>query len=187
MLPRRAGSAAGPPRGLRRRAPGVHLAGPGRVQLGAGLVRLAGRRPCPRGPAGLADRRGGRRQDHDDAPAVGPALGPGGELAAGPLGRARRPDRRDTRQPGRAVGIDAGRDQARRGRDPVVDAAGARRPGRSGWPAATRGTSSRAEDAPKFAAVRGDHTRIAVGGQPDGWLDYRQAPLSPAIFTPDSG
>ncbi len=46
---------------------------------------------------------------------------------------------------------------------------------------------ARAEDAPKFAAVRGDHTRIAVGGQPDGWLDYCQAPLSPAIFTPDGG
>ena len=46
---------------------------------------------------------------------------------------------------------------------------------------------TRAEDAPKFAAVRGDYTRIAVGDQPDGWLDYRQASLSPAIFTPDGG
>jgi acetyl-CoA synthetase len=46
---------------------------------------------------------------------------------------------------------------------------------------------ARAEDAPKFAAVRGDYTRIAVGDQPDGWLDYRQASLSPAIFTPDGG
>ena len=31
------------------------------------------------------------------------------------------------------------------------------------------------------------HTRIAVGGQPDGWLGYRQAPPSPEIFTPDGG
>jgi acetyl-CoA synthetase len=30
----------------------------------------------------------------------------------------------------------------------------------------------RAEDAPKFADVPGDYTRIAVGGAPQGWLDY---------------
>ncbi|TDP91953.1 AMP-binding protein [Labedaea rhizosphaerae] len=30
----------------------------------------------------------------------------------------------------------------------------------------------RAEDAPKFADVPGDYTRIAVGGAPEGWLDY---------------
>ena len=49
-------------------------------------------------------------------------------------------------------------------------------------------TSSRAprtrRNSPPSAVT---HTRIAVGGQPDGWLDYRQAPLSPAIFTPDGG
>ena len=44
---------------------------------------------------------------------------------------------------------------------------------------------ARAEDAPKFAAVRGGYTRIAVGGHLEGWLDYRQAGQSPATFTPD--
>jgi acetyl-CoA synthetase len=40
-------------------------------------------------------------------------------------------------------------------------------------------------DAGKFEGVEGDYTRIAVGGAPQGWLDYADAASSPAAFTPD--
>ncbi|HEY0806610.1 MAG TPA: AMP-binding protein, partial [Pseudonocardiaceae bacterium] len=44
---------------------------------------------------------------------------------------------------------------------------------------------ARAADAPKFADVAGDYTRIAVGEPVAGWHDYRAADFSPADFTPD--
>jgi acetyl-CoA synthetase len=44
---------------------------------------------------------------------------------------------------------------------------------------------ARAADAPKFADVAGDYTRIAVGPAVDGWHDYRAADTAPADFTPD--
>ena len=37
----------------------------------------------------------------------------------------------------------------------------------------------------KFDDVPGDYTRIAVGGAPQGWLDYDAADAAPADFTPD--
>jgi acetyl-CoA synthetase len=36
-----------------------------------------------------------------------------------------------------------------------------------------------------FGDVAGDYTRIAVGGAPQGWLDYGAADAAPADFTPD--
>jgi acetyl-CoA synthetase len=36
-----------------------------------------------------------------------------------------------------------------------------------------------------FADVPGDYTRIAVGGAPEGWLDYAETAAAPAAFTPD--
>jgi acetyl-CoA synthetase len=44
---------------------------------------------------------------------------------------------------------------------------------------------ARADDAPKFASVAGDYTRIAVGEPVDGWHDYRDADDHPSDFTPD--
>ncbi len=143
------------------------------------MVRRAGRRPSPGGSAGLADRRGGRcrggrrrggrrrggrRRYHGDVPAAGPAIGPGGELAARPRGRVRRPDRRDARQPGRVVGVDAGGDQARRGGDSLIDAAGARRPGRQGgpWPRAARHRASR----PRYGASRRRRPAAGTSSRP---------------------
>ncbi|MBK8909120.1 MAG: AMP-binding protein [Rhodospirillales bacterium] len=37
----------------------------------------------------------------------------------------------------------------------------------------------------KFGDIPGDYTRIAVGGAPDGWVDYATAYESPASFEPD--
>ena len=37
----------------------------------------------------------------------------------------------------------------------------------------------------KFATLPGGYTRIAVGGQADGWLDYAAASDAPADFAPD--
>ena len=42
-----------------------------------------------------------------------------------------------------------------------------------------------AADAAKFDAVPGDYTRIAVGGQVAGWLDYADADAASADFAPD--
>src|SRR5690348_17958902 len=42
-----------------------------------------------------------------------------------------------------------------------------------------------AADAAKFEAVPGDYTRIAVGGEAAGWLDYAEADAAPADFAPD--
>jgi acetyl-CoA synthetase len=42
-----------------------------------------------------------------------------------------------------------------------------------------------AADAGKFAQVRGDYTRIAVGAPVDGWLDYAEAYGADAGFAPD--
>src|SRR4051794_24784109 len=36
-----------------------------------------------------------------------------------------------------------------------------------------------------FAELPGDYTRIAVGGAPEGWLDYAETETSAAAFTPD--
>ena len=44
---------------------------------------------------------------------------------------------------------------------------------------------ARAVDAPKFADVAGDYTRIAVGEPVAGWQDYASGFASPADFTPD--
>ena len=44
---------------------------------------------------------------------------------------------------------------------------------------------ARAADAPKFATVAGDYTRIAVGPPVEGWLSYADADGAPAEFTPD--
>ncbi len=44
---------------------------------------------------------------------------------------------------------------------------------------------ARAADAPKFANVAGDYTRIAVGEPTPGWQDYRSAYDQAADFTPD--
>jgi acetyl-CoA synthetase len=43
----------------------------------------------------------------------------------------------------------------------------------------------RAVDAPKFAKVGGDYTRVAVGEPVEGWRNYADAYASPAEFTPD--
>ncbi|WP_440899723.1 AMP-binding protein [Actinosynnema sp.] len=43
-----------------------------------------------------------------------------------------------------------------------------------------------AEDAPKFAEVPGDYTRIAVGAPVDGWLDFADSERADAAFTPDA-
>jgi acetyl-CoA synthetase len=43
----------------------------------------------------------------------------------------------------------------------------------------------RAVDAPKFADVPGDYTRIAVGGPIEGWEDYADADRSPVEFVPE--
>jgi acetyl-CoA synthetase len=43
----------------------------------------------------------------------------------------------------------------------------------------------RAEDAPKFADVPGDYTRIAVGEPVDGWLSFADSGAEAADFTPD--
>ena len=40
-------------------------------------------------------------------------------------------------------------------------------------------------DAPKFADVAGDYTRIAVGEPVDGWLHFADSESAPADFTPD--
>ncbi|HEY3764356.1 MAG TPA: AMP-binding protein [Gaiellales bacterium] len=42
-----------------------------------------------------------------------------------------------------------------------------------------------AADAPKFASVPGDYTRIAVGGTVPGWLDYADADGASAAFEPE--
>jgi acetyl-CoA synthetase len=44
----------------------------------------------------------------------------------------------------------------------------------------------RAEDAPKFANVPGDYTRIAVGERVGGWLDYSETKRAEATFRPDA-
>ncbi|HEV2779314.1 MAG TPA: AMP-binding protein [Actinophytocola sp.] len=44
---------------------------------------------------------------------------------------------------------------------------------------------ARAVDAPKFADVPGDYTRIAVGGPIEGWLDYADADQLSVDFVPD--
>lgn len=41
-------------------------------------------------------------------------------------------------------------------------------------------------DAPKFAEVPGDYTRIAVGAPVDGWLDFADSERADAAFTPDA-
>ncbi|HWD02391.1 MAG TPA: AMP-binding protein [Amycolatopsis sp.] len=43
----------------------------------------------------------------------------------------------------------------------------------------------RDEDAPKFADVHGDYTRIAVGAAVEGWHSFTTAYAEPAEFTPD--
>ena len=43
----------------------------------------------------------------------------------------------------------------------------------------------RSGDAPKFDAVPGDYTRIAVGGADAGWLRYEDAHAQPDSFEPD--
>ncbi|HJQ47938.1 MAG TPA: AMP-binding protein [Amycolatopsis sp.] len=43
----------------------------------------------------------------------------------------------------------------------------------------------RSVDAPKFAGVAGDYTRIAVGEQAEGWLSFADAYSAPADFAPD--
>lgn len=43
----------------------------------------------------------------------------------------------------------------------------------------------RSADAPKFADVPGQYTRIAVGEPVDGWLDFADADGEPGTFTPD--
>ena len=42
-----------------------------------------------------------------------------------------------------------------------------------------------AEAAPKFAELPGDYTRIVVGGEAAGWLDYEKCCEASADFTPD--
>jgi acetyl-CoA synthetase len=44
---------------------------------------------------------------------------------------------------------------------------------------------ARAEDTAKFAEVPGSYTRIAVGGAPEGWLDYAESANADSAFTPD--
>jgi acetyl-CoA synthetase len=44
---------------------------------------------------------------------------------------------------------------------------------------------ARSVDAPKFAGVAGDYTRIAVGAPVPGWLDYRDAEGADSAFAPD--
>lgn len=41
------------------------------------------------------------------------------------------------------------------------------------------------DETDKFGDIPGDYTRIAVGGAPDGWVDYATAYGSPATFEPD--
>ena len=91
------------------------------VQLGARLVRRAGRRG--RRAAGAVDRRGGRQRGRRYVRRAVRALQPGRQLAARAGRRARRPHDPDARQPGRAVGDDARGDEARRGDHPGDDAA----------------------------------------------------------------
>ncbi|HEX3592037.1 MAG TPA: AMP-binding protein [Pseudonocardiaceae bacterium] len=43
----------------------------------------------------------------------------------------------------------------------------------------------RSADAPKFADVAGDYTRIAVGEPVEGWRDYRDSDDAATAFTPD--
>lgn len=43
----------------------------------------------------------------------------------------------------------------------------------------------RSADAPKFADVPGQYTRIAVGDPVDGWLDFADAEGEPGTFAPD--
>jgi acetyl-CoA synthetase len=43
----------------------------------------------------------------------------------------------------------------------------------------------RSADTAKFDDVPGDYTRIAVGGAPDGWLDYAATAQADPRFTPD--
>jgi acetyl-CoA synthetase len=50
---------------------------------------------------------------------------------------------------------------------------------------AARHVVARAVDAPKFADVPGDYTRIAVGGPIEGWLDYADADRAAVEFGPD--
>ena len=159
------------PRRLRHGLPRLPLARARHVQLGARLVRRAGRRPGT-GPAGAVDRRGGRvRGVLDLRRAVG-AVQPGRQLAAG-LGRAaRRPGHPHARQPGRAVGDHARRDEARRGHHPgdhPLRAADLRdRVDRGG----ARHVIVAASATESSTDVPGDYTRIAVGGAPEGWLAY---------------
>ncbi|MGH8995026.1 MAG: AMP-binding protein [Acidimicrobiales bacterium] len=40
-------------------------------------------------------------------------------------------------------------------------------------------------EAPKFGAVQGDYTRVAVGEAPEGWLSYADAYAGTAAFLPD--
>jgi acetyl-CoA synthetase len=50
---------------------------------------------------------------------------------------------------------------------------------------AARHVIARAADAPKFADVPGDYTRIAVGEPVDGWHAYAAFEAAPAGFAPD--
>ncbi|WP_018683617.1 AMP-binding protein [Actinokineospora enzanensis] len=50
---------------------------------------------------------------------------------------------------------------------------------------AARHVVARAVDAPKFADVPGDYTRVAVGGTVDGWLSYADTEGASAEYAPD--
>ncbi len=134
----------------RRGDPRVLLAGAGRVQLGAGLVRR-GRGRAP-GPGGAAGRRRGRHHV-DDLRRAGGQIEPGGQLAALARRPARRPAAAHARQHRPAVGGHPRRDQARRGDHPGQHAAQPRGPGRPHRPGRgpARGDRDRTKD--KFAGL----------------------------------
>jgi acetyl-CoA synthetase len=44
---------------------------------------------------------------------------------------------------------------------------------------------AQASEANKFAALAGNYTRIAVGGQPAGWRDFDESRSAPGAFQPD--
>lgn len=50
---------------------------------------------------------------------------------------------------------------------------------------AIRHVIAQASEAPKFAAMPGDFTRIAVGGAADGWRDFSESAAAVAAFTPE--
>jgi acetyl-CoA synthetase len=50
---------------------------------------------------------------------------------------------------------------------------------------AVRHVIAQASEANKFAALAGNYTRIAVGGQPAGWRDFDESRSAPAAFQPD--